>query len=196
MTAENNPTTTKEPNEKTHTTPQVKRSIQEAQEVKFVYPVFAGLVITLLNLIAPVLALFAVPFIKWDTAPTFDRHGRDETIRGDLPGWLSWLSTPDERLPGGLYEPAHKALLEKWGRGFASWYWIGIRNALMGLSKAAGQETTGYATDEPGYWTRGELWKLRLDLGTFRMIIGYKVYRLLDGRYWAYPCATINHRPG
>jgi len=84
-----------------------------------------GFLITLLNVLVPLLVLLALPFIKWDKQASLDRHGKDLTVRGDLPNWLSWLSTPDERLPGGLYEPAHKALFERYGKWVASWYWLG-----------------------------------------------------------------------
>lgn len=153
-----------------------------------------GLVITILHLFAPLLMLLALPFIKWDKAPSTDRRG-DVAIRGDLPGWLSWLSTPDERLPGGLYEPEHKKLLNKYGKWFASWYWLGVRNALFGLAMAFRIPADSHIPDVRGWYRSGKVWQYSAQLGPIRFVMGYKVYRILDGSLWAAPCFTAMHRP-
>lgn len=163
--------------------------------MSYIFAPLMGLFITLLNLIAPLLVLLALPFAKWDAAPSLDRHGADLTVRGDLPVWLSWLSTPDERLPGGLYEPAHRKLFDRYGKWVASWYWLGIRNALMGLAMAAGKEAYAYIPDERGFYRVGKVWQYSVQIGAVRFFAGYKVYRLLDGQFWAAPCLTLNWRP-
>ena len=53
-----------------------------------------GLLVTLLNLICPLLVLLALPFAKWDAEPSAALNVPLNIIRGDLPGWLLWLSTP------------------------------------------------------------------------------------------------------
>lgn len=157
-----------------------------------------GLIITLLNLLCPVLVPLALLFAKWDSEPTQGvQHGLSANpaiIRGDLPGWLSWFSTPDERLPGGLYEPAVHNLYYAHGKFITAWYWLGIRNCLMGMSKYFGKPTTDYAPEDSGFWSRGDVWRYTLALGPIRVILGYQVYRLLDGSFWAYPCFTAKLR--
>lgn len=60
------------------------------------------------SLAAPTVMLLALPLIKWDEQPTkgtqYGLTPNPAIVRGDLPGWLSWLSTPDERLPGSTGE--------------------------------------------------------------------------------------------
>jgi hypothetical protein len=69
--------------------------------MKYLYVPTAGLITSLLSLLAPIF-VFSMPFIRWDKELSTDRTGYI-TVRGDLLKWLSWLSTHDERLPGGLY---------------------------------------------------------------------------------------------
>ena len=151
-----------------------------------------GLFVTALNLIAPILVLLALPFAKWDKEPSAARDGTRSIVRGDLPGWLSWLSTPDERLPGGLYEPAVEKMYDRYGKWITSWYWLGIRNALFGLAMKLGRPATDYIPDEPlGFWQRDDIWCYSRKFGVFKFLTGYKVYKLLDGRFWAAPCFTV-----
>jgi len=162
--------------------------------LKYIIPILQGIVITVLNLLCPVLVLLALPFIRWDKQASLDRHGKDLTVRGDLPDWLSWLSTPDERLPGGLYEPAHRSLFDKYGKWVASWYWLGVRNCFMGLSMAVGKAATGYIPDVRGWYQAGDVWQYSVQLGPLRFVTGHKVYRLLTGEFWAAPCFTLMMR--
>lgn len=150
-----------------------------------------GLLIGLLSLTAPVLMLFALPFIRWDKTESVGSYGIGNIKRGDLPLWLSGLSTPDERLPGGMYEPAHLALYEKYGKWVASWYWLGIRNRMIGVGVALGRETTDYAPDGLGFWQRGDMWRFAFKVGVIKFLTGYKIYKLLDGRYQAAPAFSI-----
>lgn len=156
----------------------------------YLTPILTGLLLSITSLVAPLLVLLALPFAKWDDFPSVARDGTT-TIRGDLPNWLSWLSTPDERLPGGLYETEHKALLEKTGKYFASWYWLGWRNRLHGLRMALGKPTYDYITYSPGFSERGDIWHYSKQIGIFRFAAGYKVYKLLDGSFRAAPVCTV-----
>jgi cytochrome c oxidase assembly factor CtaG len=42
--------------------------------MSYIYAPLIGLIIMLLNLLAPVLALLALPFIRWDDVPTTQPH--------------------------------------------------------------------------------------------------------------------------
>lgn len=159
--------------------------------MKYLIPPLTGFIITLLNLVCPFVLPFILLFARWDKEPTTGSYGSGLTIRGDLPDWLSWFSTPDERLPGGLYEPTVAAMLQRYGKYITSWYWLGIRNCLMGMSCYFGKQTTDYAPETPGFWERGDVWRYTVNLGFLRMILGYQVYKHLDGSFWAYPCFTV-----
>lgn len=41
---------------------------------------------------------------------------------------FSFAETPDDCLPGGLYEPTVLKVYEKYGSYWCSWYWLAIRN--------------------------------------------------------------------
>lgn len=160
----------------------------------YLYAPLIGLFITLLNILVPFIIPLLLPTVKWDKVPSTDRTG-NTTIRGDLPNWLSWFSTPDERLPGGLYEEDQRNKLAKYGKWFTSWYWLGIRNALFGLAIAVGKPATSYIPDERGFYKSGDIWQYSIQLGPLRFVTGYKVYRLLNGEFWAAPCFTLMSRP-
>lgn len=157
---------------------------------------FLGLIVTILNLLCPFLVALALPFAKWDAESSEARDGTRNIIRGDLPGWLSWLSTPDERLPGGMYEPAVEKIYDRWGKWVTSWYWLGIRNCLFGLSLKLGRPATDYIPDLPlGLWKRDDIWRYSAKLGPLKFLCGYKVYKLPDGTLRAAPCFTLMVRP-
>lgn len=109
------------------------------------------------------------------------------------PNWLYWLSTPDERLPGGLYEPAHKAVFDRWGKWIASWYWLGIRNRMMGLGHSLGIPATEYIPDVRGFYRNGAVWQWSVHIVFIRIALGYKVYKMADG-FWAVPTCSIMGR--
>lgn len=158
--------------------------------MKYLAPILLGLLLSITSLIAPVLMLLALPFIKWDEYPSVARDGT-VAIRGDLPRWLSWLSTPDERLPGGLYVPDLNDVLTKHGKHIASWYWLGVRNRLFGLRMALGKPATEYIPDVRGWYKNGAIWQYSKQMGIFRFCAGYKVYKLLDGSFRAAPVCTV-----
>ena len=58
--------------------------------------------------------------------------------RYKLPKWLFWMETPDENLPGGLYEPTHKKIYDRFGWYIASMYWVLIRNVGGGITWSEG----------------------------------------------------------
>lgn len=184
--------------------------------MKYIIPPVLGFLLVLGNLLCPILMLFALPFIKWDKEPTWARDHTLEIIRGDLPKWLSWLSTPDERLPGGMYEPTVKDIYERRGKYFTSWYWLGVRNCLMNLAVWLGHETTDYIPEEPlGFWERDNTdtpamsdspvtskynyrkdytWRYSTMLTKkIKFVIGYQVYKDLNGKFQAAPLFTLKN---
>ena len=151
-----------------------------------------GLLLSLVSsVLAPILMIPAVFLIKWDTEPSNGSYGQNPTIRGDLPAWLSWLSTPDERFPGGLYEPTVLARLEAHGKLWCSYVWAGWRNQMIGLAYALGKPANDYCPDNSGFWSDGNIWRLSIPLGPVRFITGYKVYRNTDGTFHAVPVTTL-----
>lgn len=164
--------------------------------MNYLYAPIIGFLINILNLLCPILVIFTLPFIKWDKEPTKARDLEGSSIiRGDLPSWLSWFSTPDERLPGGMYEPTVKAIYLKYGKYFTSWYWLGLRNCLMTMAVQLGKPTTDYIPEEPlGYWERGDIWRYSKSLGPLKFVMGYQVYKMLDGTFQAAPVFTLKRR--
>jgi hypothetical protein len=164
--------------------------------MKYLTAPLTGLLITLASLLCPVLMLLALPCIRWDDTPSTGQWGTHFVIRGSLPRWLSWLETPDERLPGGLYEESHLELYERYGKWVASYVWLGWRNRLHGLAYSLGHETTGYKPDDApqGLWERGDDWQYVKQLGPLRFVAGWQIYALAD-RYWAVPVLSIKSRP-
>lgn len=97
----------------------------------------------LFNLASIPLALIGAPivcaFARWDRTPTQFTGGAVQgplAVRGDLPRWARWWETPDERLPGGLYERTVERVWRRYGRYVCSVYWLGVRNRMYGLSFA------------------------------------------------------------
>jgi hypothetical protein len=92
------------------------------------------LLLTLVSLFAaPVLMMFALPFAMQTT--------RESGIPC-LPGWLSWLNTPDDVTGDqGMYEPQVADVYARFGWHVKTWYWLGIRNQLNGLFAALAPRT-------------------------------------------------------
>jgi hypothetical protein len=168
--------------------------------MKYAYPILVALTITFLSLFAPILVLVALPFAKWDEVPSPDSNGQHfEILRGDLPQWASWLSTPDERLPGGTYEPTVWKHFTKYGKWVCAWDWLGLRNRMHGLAykfavpldapwpcEPDGVKTIGYfeQATNPRIWWWYRRW------GPFGVKAGWRQY-VIDGRPVGVPCCSI-----
>ena len=161
--------------------------------MKYLITPLVGLLLALVSLIvAPIGMLVAVWFIKWDDTPTNGSYNQNPTIRGDLPYLLRWFRTPDERFPGGLYEPTVQGWLDKYGKYVCSYLWAGIRNQMMGLAQALGHSTTDYIPEEPlGFWERDDIWRYSAKLGPIKFVCGWQVTKLLDSSFLAVPVCTI-----
>jgi hypothetical protein len=158
--------------------------------MKYIRPILIALLIKPLDLVAWLLVAIALPFAKWDSTPTLDSNQQGMTIRGDLPGWASFLSTPDERLPGGTYEPAVTEVLNKYGKWICSWYWLGLRNRMHGLASRYKVPLSAPWPSAPGYYEQGDLWWLRKQLGRFQLKAGWRQYTI-GGKLYAVPACTI-----
>jgi hypothetical protein len=159
-----------------------------------------GFLLTVVSFfVAPVVMLFAVWLIEWDVVESPGNYAEDvtftnnSTIRGDLPKWLRWFQTPDERFPGGLYEPAVYDMLLRRGKTITSWYWAGWRNQLIGMAAYFGKPTTDYIPDGNGFWQRGDVWRLSIPIGFGRVLMGWKAYRNPDKTFLAVPMFTLKH---
>jgi hypothetical protein len=103
---------------------------------------FGFLKIVYLLLVSWWLAPFALLFAK-ETDRKTTHYGQDPSIqRYVLPKAFWWMETPDELLPGGMYEPTVKTIYDECGWFICSWYWIGIRNVLHGLRWSFGREAS------------------------------------------------------
>jgi hypothetical protein len=166
----------------------------------YLKPCLIGLFMLIAALFAPFVVLFALPFIRWDREETVDGMGRFLIVRGDLPNWLSYLGTPDERLPGGLYEPTVLSIYNKTGKWFTAWYWLGLRNRIHGLAASFGRIVEeGWPNpidNSDEYYVRGDLWWRRKPIwgGKFAFKAGYRIYHLTNGTYRAVPCFTITKK--
>lgn len=155
-----------------------------------------GLLWFLLGLSAFIVAYPASYLIKWDKTESTGGGGEafSNTIRGDLPWWLNWYQTPDERFPGGMNEPTVVGWMFDYGKRVCSARWM-MRNRMMGLGKAIGYETSDYIPEGAGYWERIDgTWRWAVHIGSFEYKIGHQVYKYLDGKFWAVPVLTLKRR--
>lgn len=164
--------------------------------MKYILPPLQGLLLVILSLLAPVLVLIALPFVRWDSEPSVGpqrtRTQPVPTIMGDFPDWLAWFRTPDQRLPGDTGIPEVRDMLAKYGKWVTAWWWAGTRNAFMGLACWLGKPTQGYIPEDvEGLWQRGDVWIYRKTLWRVRLYAGYTAYALLDGTFQAAPILTL-----
>jgi hypothetical protein len=133
-------------------------------------------------------------FARWDGTPSLDSNGKWYMIRGNLPRWASWLGTPDERLPGGTYEPSVAKVLERYGRFACVLYWLGIRNTWYGLANVFAKPLRARWPAEPGYYfdhATGTWWLRKPILGgRFQFKAGYRSYSTPRGIVGV-PCLSI-----
>lgn len=164
--------------------------------MRYIIPPLQALLLIVLTLLAPVLVLFALPFVKWDDEPSVGPQRTItppyKTIMGDFPDWLAWFRTPDQRLPGDVGITEVSDMLQTYGKWVTAWWWAGTRNQFMGLACWMGKPTEGYIPEDiEGLWERGDVWKYRKTFGRVRFYTGYTAYAMLDGTFRAAPILTI-----
>lgn len=157
-------------------------------------PSLIGLMFLPLGFITYFVVPFALIGATWDAQPSTDSNGTTPTIRGDLPPWAWWLATPNERLPGGTYEPTVAWWLQHLGKYACSWYWLACRNQLYGLMGVFWRPLAQPWPLEPGYYEADGLWWLRKQFTVFgkafQFKAGYRNY-FVQGRWIGVPCLTI-----
>ena len=152
-----------------------------------------GLLCALVGLLAPVYMLVLVFFIKKDAVATKSGSTDDSSyiIRGDLPRWARWAQTMDCRFPGGMYEDSVR---ESYSKGFlwCSYVWAGLRNRAQGLAYALGKPAVDFLPSYIGFFKRefDSVWQRHVNLGFVTLTLGWEVYRLRDGSFWAVPIFT------
>lgn len=147
-------------------------------------------------LTVPLAVLFRRPAGISKIEDTGEGGGQIVIDRGALPRWLWWLQTPDERLPGGLYEKTILKWLSAYGDYGCSVRWL-WRNAGYGFAWWMGRPADGYLNVVEGLIYRAPLWRWRRTYGPIALMCGWKVHRAnfeataADGPYWAIPFVSI-----
>lgn len=156
------------------------------------------LIKTLYRFVAPILVIIPILFMKEVQEPLSGKHYNQPNIkRYKLPKYFSWMETPDELLPCGMYEPTCEKIYNKFGKYVASWYWIGLRNVGHGISWTLGKEVPKKIKSISTL----ELQQFGLFTTTYKVLgikfmLGWKTYndwyrtKTVEG-YWAVPFVTI-----
>lgn len=100
-----------------------------------------------------------------------------------LPRWLYWFDTPDQWLPGGLYEPTVVKWYERFGWYGCTVLWL-LRNRMYGLTHALGHPASIYDRTE-----KRQAW-----VGKFLIEWGWERHyasRDPSGEYWLLPEFSI-----
>lgn len=161
--------------------------------MNYIRPLLQAVPILLMSLIAWLIVPLALPFAKWDKAESLQNNV--SAVYGDLPKWAAWFSTPDARLPGGLYEQTVLKMLNDKGRFLTSWYWLGFRNRAHGFAAMFSKPATEAQYLVPEMFGMcdygGGLWKYRKALGPLILKAGYRIYKSVGGTFYASPCLTL-----
>ena len=149
----------------------------------------------LLNII-PLPVFILLLFAKKTDAKT-THSNQLEVQRYRLPKWARWAESPDEHLPGGLYEPTVKTIYDSLGWFFTSVYWIGWRNCGNGIVWGLGHEVPKKIKDmnETEQKLYG-VWRTEKTLWKFKFIYGWETTRDWHSTktkrgIWATPHFTI-----
>lgn len=151
--------------------------------------------------LAVVAVFFRGPRIRTDVIATSGEDGAPMYVdRALLPRWLWWWQTPDELLPGGMYEATVRGWYASWGWHYCAARWL-LRNRLYGLAWTFGRPADGYLDPVPGgIAQRGDLWRWWRRFGPIVLQAGWKVHRAdwqadaQRGPFIAVPFATIRLR--
>lgn len=149
------------------------------------------LLITLpMQIIAPIILPFVLPFARKLNEPSPVQRYR-------LPNAFMWLETPDEHLPGGLYEPAVYSVYRRFGWFVCSWYWLGIRNVAFGLAWQFGKPAKGYmAVMTEQEKAECGVYENVYHLLFLKLLVGYAVYKdcysvKTNNGFWAVPRISL-----
>lgn len=78
-------------------------------------------------------------------------------IRGTLPDWAWWLETPDEPLPGGMYEPTVRKWYETYGWHVCAVLWLWRNRAAAFGVRIFGEPLSGPEVLDEHWRTIGPL---------------------------------------
>jgi len=153
-----------------------------------------------MNFIIRLLAPFLVPFALIFMVPVEDKinpYKQRVVKRYRLPKWASWLDTPDQTLPGGLYEGAMLSIYRRYGNFITAWVWLGFRNTGFGYAWKTGKPASNYfalLTDKEKI-DQG-LWQKERKIGFLKLLTGWSIYRdwysvKTKNGFWAVPRFSI-----
>ena len=121
----------------------------------------------------------------------------NDVQRYQLPKLFRFAETPDEYLPGGLYEPTVRSIYDKVGWYLTSYYWLTYRNCGHGITWGMGKEVPNYLANlsEEQQKQLGIYRKVTKVLGLY-WISGWKVVRdwqsvSTNKGFWAVPIFTV-----
>ncbi len=116
-------------------------------------------------------------FAKKTTVVT-NHHNQKHIQRYVLPKWLQWAATPDEHLPGGMYEPAVLAVYEKTNWFVSSWNWLGVRNMGAGIPWGQAIPVPNYFHKLTDAQKRGHgIWQKSIPLWLVEIRYGWWVFK-------------------
>lgn len=118
-----------------------------------------------------------------------------------LPKWLSWTMTPDDMLPGPLYEPGFAKVYNRFGTWVAAWVNLSFRNVLYGMMWKHGKSVTNYLVHlDDSEQKRLGVWQTIYPLGPIKFKLGWNVHRIWKDTdtddiwthtFWAVPAFSI-----
>ena len=131
-----------------------------------------------LRFIVPIILPFILCF---STGVTDNVNPKNQLVvpRRKLPDMFKWLETPDEKLPGGMYESTVADIYDKWGWFIASWYWLGFRNVAHHIAwKFLGKPATNYMVHLSAEEQQGQgIYEKKTYFLGLVLITGYAVYQ-------------------
>lgn len=155
-----------------------------------------------IELITLVLRFFAVPLVF--IATLFAKQYDDKILpdgfdvrRYKLPKWAEPLETPDQSLPGGLYEPSVLKIYKRYGWRTTAVNWLGTRNVGFGIAWQYGKPATNYMIMLTEQQKKDQgVWGFEKRILGIWVIFGYAIYRdwyskYTDDGFWAVPRISL-----
>lgn len=149
--------------------------------------------------------LFLLPFAYKVPSVNIPYRARLEVQRRRLPDWLNWLQTPDDVLPGPLYEKGFNRIYNVFGFWVAAWINLSFRNVAYGLMWSYGKSVTNFMVHlSDAEQRRQGVYESVTILGPFKVLSGWAVYRIWKDTdveadiwshtFWAVPRFSIRFK--
>ena len=130
---------------------------------------------------------------------------RLDVQRYRLPDWLNWFQTPDDVLPGPLYEQGFNNIYNRWGTWVAAWINLSFRNVAYGMLWSYGKPVTNYMVHlSEAEQKRQGVYQTVTYFGPFKILSGWAVYRIWKDTddendiwshtFWAVPRFSIRFK--